>query len=137
MTAFRGKNGLTAMFFALFAILLQALLPAAQALPWERSGEGVPDLLIVCSAWGTRTVTLETEKASVDPAEDAGLDMTSTCPVCIAHSAVVSIPGAAVPPLYAPVRTPSAFASATEVDGPPSARMAEHRTPRAPPATFS
>ncbi len=91
-----------AIFLAMFAILFQALLPAAQAVPWDRTGEGLPDVLIICSALGTRTITIDTQQN--DPAGTQRNDASATCPICMVHFAKISVPANGAAVLHTPVR---------------------------------
>ncbi len=80
------------MGLALFALIFQALIPFAQAIPVDRDGEGGFDSLIICTAWGVKVLQLTT-------GEEAPVKQTSEqkCPVCSVHNFKLSLPGMDVP----------------------------------------
>ena len=138
MAAFRRTYGQMAMFLAMFAILFQAFLPAAQAIPWERSGDGLPDVLIVCSAWGAKTVTIDMRQdGPAGTQRDDGADDTSTtCPICAVHFVKISLPGDDAIVLHAPVRLAS-VSLLPNAATPLGADAVRKRIIRAPPGTVS
>jgi hypothetical protein len=102
---------------ALFALLIQALLPAA-ALAGQTPGRG--ETMVLCTAMGVQTVTVDL--GADDPAEGfAGLP----CPDCLTvASAAISVPSVAVGPV--------AYLS-TEVEHIPTTTEPALRGARAPP----
>ncbi len=122
------------MFLAMFAILFQAFLPAAQAVPWDRSGEGLPDVLIVCSALGARTITIDARQD--DPAGTQRDGDAATCPICMVHFSKVSVPATGTAVLRAPVRR---VVARLGFDGaePLAVDTFRNRVIRAPPAKVS
>ncbi len=134
MAAFRRTFEQVAMFLAMFAILFQAFLPAAQAVPWDRSGEGLPDVLIVCSALGARTITIDARQD--DPAGTQRNDASAACPICTVHFAKVSVPADDAAAVHVPVRR---VVARLGLDGPEpaAADTFRDRAIRAPPGTVS
>ena len=92
MKLFRERFRDWAMGLALFALIFQALIPFAQAIPVDRDGEGGFDSLIICTAWGVKVLQLTT-------GEEAPVKQTSEqkCPVCSVHNLKLSLPGMDVP----------------------------------------
>ncbi len=80
------------MGLALFALIFQALIPFAQAIPVDRDGEGGFDSLVICTAWGVKVLQLTT-------GEESPVKQTSEqkCPVCSVHNLKLSLPGLDVP----------------------------------------
>ncbi len=92
MRIFREKLKQWALGLALFAMLLQALIPAAQAVPLDRDGDSGFDALIICTAWGIQVLQLTT-------GEEPPVKQTSPveCPVCSVNTLKLSLPGIDVP----------------------------------------
>jgi len=92
MKLFRERFREWAMGLALFALIFQALIPFAQAIPVDRDGDSGFDSLIICTAWGIKVLQLTT-------GEEAPVKQTTeqNCPVCSVHSFKLSLPGMDVP----------------------------------------
>ncbi len=92
MRLFREKLRDWAMGMALFALIFQALIPAAQAIPVSRSSGGGFDSLVICTAWGVKVLQLTT-------GEEAPVKQTAPedCPVCSVHVLKLSLAGAGSP----------------------------------------
>jgi hypothetical protein len=127
MRIFREKLKEWALGLALFAMLLQALIPAAQALPLDRDGDSGFDALIICTAWGIKVLQLTT-------GEEAPVKQTSAveCPVCSVQTLKLSLPGVDVP---APLPSFRAGRPVRPVVGyvPPEQDHVTHSHIRAPP----
>ncbi len=78
-----------ALALSLFAIVFQALVPLAQAVPLDRGEDSPFDSLVICTAWGLKTIELTTgEKPPIEETTPA------ECPVCTVVSLTVAVPGA-------------------------------------------
>ena len=92
MKVFREKLRDLALGMALFAIILQALIPAAQAIPLNRNNGGGFDSLIICTAWGVKVLEVTTgQKAPVTQTSP------EKCPVCSVHNLKISLAGVDAP----------------------------------------
>jgi len=103
----RGSLHFAALFFALYAILLQALLPLAQTIT-VTGPDGVPRPLIICTAEGIRTLALSLVEASgaEDPTSQQGTHTAGgACPFCLSDhiSLHFAPPAKATPGLRIPV----------------------------------
>ncbi len=92
MRFFRERIRDLALGLALFALIFQALIPAAQAIPVDRDREGGFDSLVICTAWGVKVLQLTTGKES--PVKQT---KPADCPVCSVHNLKLSLPGIDVP----------------------------------------
>ena len=92
MKLFRERFRDWALGLALFALIFQALIPFAQAVPVDRDGDSGFDSLIICTAWGVKVLQLTT-------GEEPPVKQTSEqeCPVCSVHNLKLSLPGMDVP----------------------------------------
>jgi len=92
MKLFRERLRDLALGLALFALIFQALIPFAQAIPVDRDGDSGFDSLVICTAWGVKVLQLTTGK-------EAPVKQTSeqNCPVCSVHNLKLSLPGMDVP----------------------------------------
>ena len=92
MKLFRERLRDLALGLALFALIFQALIPFAQAIPVDRDGDSGFDSLVICTAWGVKVLQLTTGK-------EAPVKQTSEqkCPVCSVHNLKLSLPGMDVP----------------------------------------
>ena len=80
------------MGLALFALVFQALVPFAQAIPMDRDGDSGFDSLVICTAWGVKVLQLTTgEEPPVQQTDE------QKCPVCSVHNLKLSLPGVDVP----------------------------------------
>jgi hypothetical protein len=75
-----------ALALSLFAIVFQALVPLAQAIPVDRDSDSPFDSLVICTAWGLKVIKLTT-------GEEAPVDETTPdkCPVCSVVSLNVAL----------------------------------------------
>ncbi len=95
MRAFRGHIKNWTIALAVFAIVFQALVPLAQAIPLDRDlgrdSDSPFDSLVICTAWGLKIIKLTT-------GEEPPIDETTPekCPVCSVVSLTVAIPVADV-----------------------------------------
>ncbi len=92
MRLFREKLRDWMMGMALFALIFQALIPAAQAIPLNRNTGGAFDSLIICTAWGAKVLQLTTGEKS--PVKET---TPEKCPVCSVHAFKLSLGGENVP----------------------------------------
>lgn len=92
MRLFREKLRDWAMGMALFALIFQALIPAAQAIPVSRNSGGGFDSLVICTAWGVKVLQMTTGK-------EAPVKQTTPekCPVCSVHNMKLSLAGMDMP----------------------------------------
>ena len=92
MQVFREKLRDLALGMALFALIFQALIPAAQAIPVSRNSGGDYNSLIICTAWDVKVFQLTT-------GEEAPVKQTAPedCPVCSVHVLKLSLAGASAP----------------------------------------
>ncbi len=138
MAAFQRTYGQLALFFAMFAILFQALLPMAQGIPWERTGEDLPDVLIVCSSWGARTITIDARRDTPAPPQRGGEtgDASAACPICTIHFMKIRAPGDDAVVLHAPIGQ-TATRLPPEAPAILAAETTREQVIRAPPGTVS
>ncbi|MGB1024970.1 MAG: DUF2946 family protein [Rhodospirillaceae bacterium] len=87
----RGREALRqwGLGLALCAMLLQVLVPVAQAIPVTK--DGLPSWLVICTLDGVQSLTSygsgsDLGSAELPPAEP-GLDRLFSCPVCLAVAA--------------------------------------------------
>ncbi len=92
MRVFREKLRDLALGMALFAIILQALIPAAQAIPLNRNTDSGFDSLVICTAWGVKVLQVTTGKKA--PVEQTSADR---CPVCSVNNLKLSLAGVDAP----------------------------------------
>ncbi len=92
MKLFRERFRNWALGLALFALIFQALIPFAQAIPLDRDGDSGFDSLIICTAWGIKVLQLTTGKET--PVKQTS---EQNCPVCSVHNLKLSLPGMDVP----------------------------------------
>ncbi len=79
------------MALSLFAIVFQALVPLAQAVPFDRGEDSPFDSLVICTAWGLKVIKLTTgERPPIDETTP------DKCPVCSVVSLTVAVPVADV-----------------------------------------
>jgi len=92
MRAFRGQMREWLMGLALFALIFQALIPAAQAVPVQRDGPPGLDVLVICTGFGIKVLEQTT-------GEKSPVKQTSQfeCPVCSVHSLKLSFSTADIP----------------------------------------
>ena len=92
MKLFREKLRDWMMGMALFALIFQALILAAQAIPVGRNSNGSFDSLVICTAWGVKVLQLTTgEKPPVEQTSE------DKCPVCSVNNLKLSLIGVDVP----------------------------------------
>ncbi len=92
MRLFREKLRDWMMGMALFALIFQALIPAAQAIPVGRNSDGGFDSLVICTAWGVKVLQLTTGKKP--PVKQTSADK---CPVCSVNNLKLSLAGVDAP----------------------------------------
>ncbi|MCK5643175.1 MAG: hypothetical protein KAJ19_20365 [Gammaproteobacteria bacterium] len=80
---------------ALFGLLFQALIPLAQTIPHTNSGENLAGRLVICTAFGTKTIDVATgaEVPGDAPSPEAPVE-SGECLIClisaIADSALIN-----------------------------------------------
>ncbi len=80
------KKGLVAL--ALFGFLFQTLIPLAQTIPHTNSGKNLAGLLVICTAFGTKTIDIATG-AEIPDDEDIPEDSTESV-ICLAKTIVIN-----------------------------------------------
>lgn len=80
MRYFNSYSGLWVRWVAAFALLLQAMMPLAQAVQIE-DGEGELRSLLICTAYGLQQINIGSGDTPVDSQVDS-----SNCPICLSQS---------------------------------------------------
>ncbi|EKV31937.1 hypothetical protein C882_3001 [Caenispirillum salinarum AK4] len=110
-------------------MLLQIVVPLGQAVPLPAGADGFPRTLLVCTAFGPRTMTPDQQDARGRAASPSGA--SQSCPVCTAlgfcglDAPVAAVPLPAALPLLVSAESPSS---------PQADRRPWSRLPRGPPA---
>ena len=80
MTYFCSYSGFWARWLAAFALLLQALMPLAQAVQVQNE-DGEFSSLIICTAYGLQQISIGSDSEPSD-----GAASSESCPICLAQS---------------------------------------------------
>ena len=87
MSPFNKQQVKLTALVALFGLLFQAFVPLVQALPLANSDDGLTGHIVICSAFGIKTIDAATGIEIPDSEEDPdGQNGTRECVVCLAST---------------------------------------------------
>lgn len=69
-----------AVWFAVFALLIQALMPMSSALAFDAAGGG--EIQVICTSHGVQTIVIDQDGNHITPTNKA------PCPFCVTHVAL-------------------------------------------------